>query len=69
MLLTYQDIRSPLASYTLGVAMLPALIAPLAAYLYAMSYDLNQERVGQFIADLLIPPLGIIRGVILFFAA
>ena len=67
MIQPYNAIMPRLISGGLGTALLPILISPLAAYVFSVVSDIRQNKLGLFAADLLIPPLGIVHGFILFF--
>lgn len=64
----YHAVMPKLISGGLGAVLLPILVSPLAAYIFAIACDIRQNKLGQFAEDILIPPLGIAHGFILFFA-
>lgn len=63
----YNVIMPRLISVGLSGALLPILVSPLAAYVYSMVCDIRQNNLALFATDLLIPPIGIVHGLILFF--
>ena len=54
-------------SSTFGIGLLPLLLTPLVAYLYALWVDAFDHEFGQLALDALLPPVGMIHGIILLF--
>lgn len=54
-------------SGSFGIGLLPILLTPLVAYLYALWIDASNHELGQLALDALLPPLGMIHGIILLF--
>ena len=48
-------------------AVLPLLLMPLVAYPYALYVHASHGEFGHFVMDALLPPVGIIHGIILLF--
>lgn len=55
-------------SGTFGVGLAPLLATPLVAYVYALWVDAADHELGQLALDALLPPLGMIHGIMLLFA-
>jgi hypothetical protein len=36
-------------------------------WIYAITCDAKADRIGWLLADILLPPIGLVRGLILFF--
>ena len=47
------------------VSLMPSTVL---AYGYALWYDIEHDYWGQFMSDLLFPPMGIVHGIMLLFA-
>lgn len=64
-----RDIRyAPMAILgTVELAIFAIIISPLAVWVYALRIDVLHQNWGQFAADALIAPLGIIHGILLLF--
>jgi hypothetical protein len=55
-------------SSTIGIALMPLLLLPLIAWLYAMRFDVLHASWGRFVVDAVLAPIGIIHGIILLFS-
>jgi hypothetical protein len=55
-------------SGTFGFGLAPFLVTPLVAYVYALWVDATDHELGQLALDALLPPLGMIHGIMLLFA-
>lgn len=42
-------------------------VIPTASLLYAIIVDVKADKIGYAVADLFVPPIGVIRGILLFF--
>jgi hypothetical protein len=59
---------STMSRGTLVPLMVSLFPSTLMAYGYALWFDIEHDKWGDFVADLLFPPLGILHGLSLLFA-
>lgn len=54
-------------SNTFAIGLLPLLLTPLVGYFYALWFHASKHEFDQLALDALLPPVGMIHGIILLF--
>ena len=61
--------KCSMLSNTFAIGLLPFLYTPLVGYIYALWFHVSKGEYGQLTLDALLPPVGMIHGIILLFGS